>query len=271
MAQPSLSQQIRKLEDELGERLFDRLKREAKLTAAGEVFLQRALRILDEVNAARREANDAQELLRGTLSIGVLPTIAPFLLPEVIADFSAAFPDVELIVQEETTSRLLKLAAACEIDLGIASLPINDPRFEVSELFAEELLLALPPSHALARRRNLSFADLESERFILMKEGHCLGEQVLSFCNRSDLHPTVSFRSAQIATIQALVRVGLGISLIPAMAVPPDGVDAPVYRSLQKPRPSRKIAAFWPRQRPPSRAGIEFLAKISSQRRSPKR
>jgi LysR family transcriptional regulator, hydrogen peroxide-inducible genes activator len=271
VAQPSLSQQIRKLEDELGERLFDRLKREAKLTAAGEVFLLRALRILGEVDAAKREAHDARELLRGTLSIGVLPTIAPFLLPDVIAEFSEAFPGMELIVQEETTSRLLKLAAACEIDLGIASLPINDPRFEIRELFSEELLLALPPGHALARQRKLSVSDLESERFILMQEGHCLGEQVLSFCDRSDLHPTVSFRSAQMATIQALVRAGLGISLIPAMAVAPEGVDAPIYRSLQKPRPSRKIVAFWPRQRPPGRAGAEFLAKISSQRRSPKR
>lgn len=112
VAQPSLSQQIRKLEEELGERLFDRLKRETRLTTHGEAFLRRAVRILEEVDAARREASDARQLLRGTLTVGVLPTIAPYLLPGVLADFAAKFPGVELVVQEDTTARLLKLAQA---------------------------------------------------------------------------------------------------------------------------------------------------------------
>src|SRR5271163_3707207 len=110
VSQPSLSQQIRKLEDELGERLFDRMKREAKLTSHGETFLRRAVRILEEVDAAKREATDAQDLLRGTLTIGVLPTIAPYLLPDVMAQFTEKFPGVEIVLQEDTTARLLKLA-----------------------------------------------------------------------------------------------------------------------------------------------------------------
>src|SRR5688572_30314046 len=152
VAQPSLSQQIQKLEDELGERLFDRMKREAKLTSPGEAFLRRAVRILEEVDAARREATDAKQVPRGVLTVGVLPTIAPYLLPALVARFTQKFPNVEIVVQEDTTARLLKLALAYEIDFALASQPIQDPRLELRELFAEELLLALPPGHPLTRK-----------------------------------------------------------------------------------------------------------------------
>src|SRR5271154_1361760 len=145
VSQPSLSQQIQKLEEELGERLFDRMKRAAKLTPHGETFLPRAVKILEEVDAAKREAGDAKSLLRGMVTVGVLPTIAPYLLPKVMATFTAKFPGVEIVVQEDTTARLLKLALACEIDFAIASQPIRDGRLEVRELFSEELLIALPP------------------------------------------------------------------------------------------------------------------------------
>ena len=137
VSQPSLSQQIQKLEDELGERLFDRMKRVVKLTAHGEAFLRRAVRVLEEVDAAKREATDATDLLRGTVSIGVLPTIAPYLLPTVIVEFTDKFPGVEIVIQEDTTARLLKLAHACEIDFALASQPIQDKRLEVRELFVE--------------------------------------------------------------------------------------------------------------------------------------
>ncbi len=259
VAQPSLSQQIQKLEDELGERLFDRLKTGVKLTPAGELFLQRAVRILEETETARREMRDAHSLARGTMNIGVLPTIAPYFLPPIIARFSAEFPGIEVVVHEDTTARLLKLATGCEIDLAVLSLPIADPAFETRTLFTEDLLVALPPGHPFATKRTLRAADLETERFILMKEGHCLGDQVLSFCTRREISPKVSCRSAQIETVQALVEAGLGISLIPAMARH-EGRDAgPVYRRLDAPRPTRTIVAAWPKQRPPNRAAAEFL------------
>jgi LysR family hydrogen peroxide-inducible transcriptional activator len=202
VSQPSLSQQILKLEEELGERLFDRTKREAKLTPHGEAFLPRAVKILEEVDAARREASDAQRLLRGRLIIGVLPTIAPYLLPEVLVTFAEKFPGVKIVVHEDTTARLLKLAQAYEIDFALASRPIQDERMEVKDLFTEELRLALPPGHRLTRKRTVRLADLEKEPFIVMKEGHCLGDQVLTFCERRDLKPTINFRSAQLETIQ---------------------------------------------------------------------
>jgi LysR family hydrogen peroxide-inducible transcriptional activator len=158
----------------------------------------------------------------------------------------------------------LKLLLACEIDFALASQPIQDGRLEVRELFAEDLLVALPPGHPLARKRVVNAADLEHERFIVMKEGHCLGDQVLGFCDRRDLEPRISFRSAQLETIQALVRLGLGISLIPAMAARDKRADSPEYRRFESPKPERKIVACWPRQRPPGRAAAEFLKILSA-------
>jgi LysR family hydrogen peroxide-inducible transcriptional activator len=263
VSQPSLSQQIQKLEEELGERLFDRLKREAKLTPAGEAFVRRAVRILDEVDAARREAHDARALLRGRLAVGVLPTIAPYLLPDIIVRFTRRYPGVEVEIHEDMTARLLKLALTCDIDFAIASTPLHDARFEVRELFTEELLLAVPPDHPLATKRTVTSSDLDGEKLIVMKEGHCLGEQVMRFCERRKTHPTVSIRSAQMETIQCLVRAGVGLSLIPKMAVLTGRNDTPVYRSLHAPRPERSIVVAWPKQRPPGKAASEFIKELS--------
>lgn len=124
VSQPSLSQQIQKLEDELGERLFHRMKREVKLTPHGETFLRRAVNILEEVDTAKREASDARSLLSGKLTIGVLPTIAPYLLPETLMSFSEKFPGVEIVVQEDTTARLLQFLRHYEVDFALASQPI---------------------------------------------------------------------------------------------------------------------------------------------------
>ena len=249
VSQPSLSQQILKLEDELGQRLFDRMKREAKLTSHGVGFLPHAVRILEEADAAKREATEAQHLLRGTLTFGVLPTIAPYLLPEALAEFTGKYPGLEILVQEDTTEQLLKLAHRHEIDFALASQPIQDERFEVRELFAEELLLALPPGHPLTRKRAVRVTDLEGQRLIVMKEGHCLGDQVLNFCGRRDVRPGISFKSAQLETIQALVSAGLGISLVPAMASQTKRAPLLEYRSMTPPKPERKIVAVWPKQR----------------------
>ena len=264
VSQPSLSQQIQKLEEELGERLFDRMKRETKLTSHGEAFVRRAVRILEEAEMAMREAADAKSLLSGSLTIGVLPTIAPYLLPETISVFARKYPGVEIVIKEDTTAQLLKHLTTYEIDFAIASDPIQDSRFEIKELLTEELLLALPPGHPLTRKRTVPASALRGERLLVMQEGHCLGDQVLGFCEHRGMKPTVSFRSAQLETIYALVAAGLGLSLIPAMAVQGGRSNALEYRSIQSPRPERKILTVWPRQRPLGRAAHVFLELISA-------
>jgi LysR family hydrogen peroxide-inducible transcriptional activator len=240
----------------------ERLPRQAKLTPAGERFIPRALRILEEMDTAQREPQGNKELIHGRVVLGVLPTIAPYFLPQVIPNFSRQFPGIEIVMHEDTTVRLLKLVVACELDMAIVSLPIRDDRFEVAELFCEDLLLALPPGRALTRRKKISLADLDGKSFILMKEGHCLGDQVLSFCEKRDFHPRVSCRSIQIETIQALVKAGMGISLIPTMAARGPSSAAPVYLAMHKPKPQRTIAAIWLRQRSLGPAAGELLRRL---------
>ena len=271
VSQPSLSQQILKLEEELGERLFNRMKREVKLTPHGEGFLRHAIRALEEVESAKREAKDATALLFGTLMIGVLPTIAPYLLPRAMVSFVKKYPGVELIVQEDTTPHLLKLLLACEIDFALASLPIQESRLEVRELFTEDLLLALPTKHALAKKKTVCAADLHGEQLVVMKEGHCLGDQVLHFCDRRDLRPNITFRSAQLETIQSLVSAGMGLSLVPEMATKSGSYKALKYKAFVTPRPTRKIVAVWAKDRPLGRAANEFLKGVEEMQRTESR
>lgn len=259
VSQPSLSQQIQKLEEELGEKLFNRLKRCAVLTAAGEALLPRATRIVNEVEAARHDVADASDLVRGRVSIGVLPTVAPYLLPRVLSLVAHECPGIDILIHEEQTAHLLRMAGACEIDLAIVSRPIQDDRFVVESLLDEELLLALPVRHSLAEKRSIQMADLEGERFILMKEGHCLGDQALRFCERQNMLPSIAFRSAQLETIQALVSSGAGISLIPKMACDSTRDGQLIYRSLTKPRPQRNISVIWHKEQHHSKATREFL------------
>jgi LysR family hydrogen peroxide-inducible transcriptional activator len=265
VSQPALSQQIAKLEDELGERLFERTKREVRLTPHGEIFLQRALRVLAEVDGARRDASEAKNLTGGTIRLGVLPTIAPYFLPKVIMAFARKFPGIEVVVQEDTTAHLVQQVLALEIDFAVASRPLDDDRLELRDLFREELLLAVPPSHALARRKTVSVTDVAAEPFIVMKEGHCLGDQVLRFCERREVRAKISFRSAQLETIQALVTAGLGMSLVPAMAVRRTGGSPPAYRSVGPARPERVITALWPKPRGLSRAAGALLDLMAAQ------
>jgi LysR family hydrogen peroxide-inducible transcriptional activator len=262
VSQPSLSQQILKLEDELGEKLFERLRRRARLTEAGKAFLPRAQRILSELELALREAKEGREGVRGSLIIGALPTIAPYLLPRVLRTFIEKHPGVHLVVREEMTSRLVQLASNCDLDLFLASLPVEDARLEQETLFNEELLLAVPPGNALGKLPQVSVAEVAREPFILLKEGHCLGDQVLDFCRRRDFQPRISCRSAQMETIRALVMAGLGISVVPKMAAREGAGDQVLYRSFKGPRPSRSITAFWPKQRPLSRAATAFLEEL---------
>ena len=262
IAQPSLSQQILKLEDELGERLFERRARSVQLTSAGEMLQERAARVLHELHEAHREVRDARGEPRGQVHLSALPTIAPYLLPRVIRGFSRRCPVVSTIVHEETTERALRALENDEIDLALVSLPIVSSKVETRPLFREELLLVLPKRHPLLRKRTLSAADLEPEKFIFMAETHCLGAQALEFCYAKGFTPQISCRSAQMETVQALVAAGVGISMVPAMARTPSTRIS--YRSLGKPKPVRTIALVWKKGRHLSRAATELRSYIVS-------
>ena len=226
-----VSQQIIKLEAELGEKLLDRQRGRTVPTTAGQLLRERAERILREVKEAQQEVHDMTGALRGKVEFGALPTIAPYLLPRIIEEFSGLHPGVEMVVHEDTTARLTQGLEQNELDLALTSLPLASPRLEAATLFSDELLLALPLKHPLVRKKSIRLDELAKQNFILMKEGHCLGTQSLQFCQTRGFSPRVVCRSGQIETIQALVRCGVGISLVPQMACSPGTKDL-VYRSI---------------------------------------
>jgi len=259
VSQPSLSQQIAKLERRVGQRLFDRLGRRVVLTDAGRLLADRATAILAAVDDAERQVQAGDGATAGRLTIGAIPTVAPYLLPPVLERFACQFPGVELTVQEDVTQNLLTAVRAGDVDLAVLALPIDEERLQVESLLTEPLLLALPPGHRLSRRPRITLADLQDERFILLNEMHCLGDQVLSFCKAHSCLPKIACRSAQITTVQCLIALGQGISLLPAMAQATDPAQRRNYRPLADAAPTRTIAAAWHRQRYHSPAAARFL------------
>ncbi len=262
VAQPSLSQQIMKLEDELGERLFERTKRGVTLTPAGARLRAHAERVLDELEQARENVREAGAMVRGRVELGALPTVAPYYLPSRLRAFAESHPGVEVVVHEDTTAQLAGAVLAKELDLALVSLPVERRGLKTEALFEEALLAALPTAHALAKKRRLALADLEAEPFILMKEGHCLAGQALALCRREGFAPHVSFRSAQIETVRAFVAAGWGVSIVPKMACPATGAAEAAVRYRPVGEMRRTIGMIANEQRSPSRAAAalaEFL------------
>ena len=263
MTQPTLSEQIIRLEDEkkgIGRRLFDRLGRKVVLTEAGQELLGRAQSILAAVAEAERAVKNSAE--GGQLRVGAIPTIAPFLLPGVVSRFRKRHAGVQLLLKEDRTERQLADLLAGELDIGIMALPIRDERLHVEKLFTEPLVMALPAKHRLAAKAEVKLADVVDEPFILLDDMHCFGDQVLSFCRRGGVEPKVVCRGEQIVTLLAMVAAGQGVSVVPEMAAEGDQNRDRIYRPLGKPTPSRTLCAVWHKQRyrPPSlRAFVEVL------------
>jgi LysR family hydrogen peroxide-inducible transcriptional activator len=247
VSQPSLSQQIIKLEKELRQPLFERLGRKVLLTDAGRALYQQARQILGAVEEARHLCDGASG--HGKVVVGAIPTVAPYLLPPLLKQFAHDYPAAEVIVREDVTERTVEGCLAGELDVALLALPVADQMLEVEPLFEEELFLALPPGHPFVRKKRITVDDLRGEPFILLNEAHCLGEQMVSFCRSNGFQPVMRCRSAQLLTVQELVGLGQGVSLIPAMARQMDHTGDRVYRSLAPPRPTRTLAAVWHRHR----------------------
>jgi LysR family hydrogen peroxide-inducible transcriptional activator len=274
VSQPSLSQQILKLERTLGQPLFSRLGRRAVLTDAGRMLLDRATSILATVDDAERRLRAGDQIHSGRLAIGAIPTIAPYLLPPTLQSFVKRCPNVELIVREDVTTHLVSAVVEGELDMALVALPISDEHLTAEPLFTERLLLAMPPGHALAKRRRVTIEALSGERFILLGEMHCLGEQVLNLCRAHECQPQIACRSAQIATIQSLIALGQGISILPEMARASDRTGKVVYRLLGDQGPRRTVAVICHRHHYHSPLAEEFLSVLrlwAKQREGPVR
>jgi LysR family hydrogen peroxide-inducible transcriptional activator len=219
VAQPSLSQQILKLEDELGARLFDRLARSVRLTELGKAFLPRARAVLRELEAARGDVVERKDSVAGPLCVGVIPTIAPYFLPPQLSAFTRQFPQAQLTVVEEITPVLLDRLRAGTVDVAILALPIRGHEFDAFPLLTERLFAALPTKHALGRRSSLSLKDLRKEPFLLLRDGHCFRDTAVAACDRARLNPQIVFESGQFSSILSMVGTGMGVSIVPEMAV----------------------------------------------------
>jgi LysR family hydrogen peroxide-inducible transcriptional activator len=219
IAQPSLSQQIHKLEDELGAKLFDRLPRSVRLTQFGKAFLPKAQAILRQIGEARLEIREMASAEGGEVVLGAIPTVAPYLLPSMLSSFSRQHPTVSVSVVEEITPTLLERLHQGTLDLALLALPIEGDELISTELMQESLFAVLPERHPLASRRSIVLDDMRDEPFLLLKEGHCFRENALQACRQSRVNPNVVFESGQFATILAMVSAGMGVSVVPQMAV----------------------------------------------------
>ena len=219
VAQPSLSQQIRKLEDDLGARLFNRLRRKVTLTPFGERFQEHARRALAELECARLEIEEIQGLRRGRVTLGAIPTVAPYLLAPLVRAFTAVCPQVLVTVTEDLTNSLLARLAEGELDLALLSLPVPGADFIAVPAVEDHMLLALPSRHKLLRRRprRVSFREVADEPFLLLREGHCFRNDVLDLCRHERLSPNVVFEGGQFETLLAMVAAGFGITVLPEM------------------------------------------------------
>jgi LysR family hydrogen peroxide-inducible transcriptional activator len=218
VAQPSLSQQIVKLEQTLGSRLFDRLGRSVQLTEYGRTLLPQAQAILRQANEARSSLESLRRGVGGHLSVGCIPTLTPYFLAPRLSDFAHRFPDVELRLLEETTPKLVELLQAGKLDLALVALPVNSPEMLCSELFREPIWVVVGMDHRLAAQGQVKLPDLRGEKMLLLKEGHCFRDDALRICRRVRMPFHAMFETDQFSSIFPIVASGLGITLAPQMA-----------------------------------------------------
>ncbi len=218
MAQPSLSEQINKLEKALGGALFERLSRRIELTAPGETLLPRARALIEEAAALPHYLEATREGVQGPLRVGAIPTILPYFLAPDLRVFVERFPKVQLQLRESTTEDLLQQVLDGVLDLAVVSVPVVRTGLVMSELFREPLCLAVPEGHELASSGKVRLRQLKDERLLILKGGHCLREESLAVCERARTNFAAQFEADQFASIFELIRAGFGVSIVPEMA-----------------------------------------------------
>ena len=261
VSQPTLSTQIRKLEEELGVALVERTPRKVLLTEVGREIAQRAREVLNEVEQIRAAAQRTRDPESGTVRLGIFPTLGPYLLPHVIPAIRKRFPRLELLLTEEKTEVVLKLLREGRLDAGILALPIHDDQLHQQFLFEEDFVLAVPEDHELATHRTLKLGDLAEQNLLLLEDGHCLRDQALEACQLAGAFERSDFRATSLETLRQMVAAGVGITLLPTLAVkPPVAPSAAIHLiEFRGQAPSRRIAMVWRK----SSAITRFLTSLA--------
>jgi LysR family hydrogen peroxide-inducible transcriptional activator len=248
VSQPTLSAQLRKLEDFLGVALVERRPRRVALTPAGEAVVARARRMLQDADDIRGLARASQDPLSGPLKVGFIPTLGPYLLPRVAPRIAKALPKLALLLHEYQTAPLVERTLAGELDLAVLALPAETKGLATRTLFAESFLVAMPEAHRLAARKRVKATDLEGEKLLLLEEGHCLRDQALEVCAHVGTDEQ-AFRATSLETLRQMVASGLGLTLLPGLAAegPFASSRGLAVRPFAPPTPNRTIGAAWRR------------------------
>lgn len=271
VSQPTLSAQLKKLEDYLDVKLVERQPKHVQLTEVGRQIVARARRMLleeEEIIALARHASDP---LSGKLKLALIPTVGPYLLPRVMQRIRKALPRLHLMLYEYQTESLLKRLRDGEIDVGIMALPVALDGLVARSLYSEAFTVALPQHHPLGQRASIKVPDLKDQTLLLLEDGHCLRDQALEVCSRVDVREEEDFRATSLETLRQMVVAGLGITLMPELAVesPFGSQRGLVVRPFAKPAPARTIGAVW-RKSSTRAAAIDALCEVIAHVMAPK-
>lgn len=254
ISQPTLSQQLKKLENELGRPLFERSPHSVKLTQAGEKFLPHALTALESLKIGATELQENEKRLQGIVKLGFIPTVGPYLLPAVIQELRKKAPQIKLELFEETTSVLISHLKEGKFDIALLALPIDDSSVVSKSFGSEEFHIAVSQQNPLAQKKNLSLKDIQECSLLILKEGHCFREQALDFCKRQGRHPQVTFEGSSLVSVMKLVASGNDITFVPAIAKQGSAVSGLKYIPFKNPKPTRELGVIWRMTMPLNRA-----------------
>ena len=244
VSQPTLSNQIRKLEDTLGVMLFERSNKRVMPTETGEQIIALARRVLREVDTMHDVAQSAQDPLAGKFRLGAFPTLSTYIFPGLVPKITATLPQLKLVLVEEKTQTLIERLKRGELDAALLALPVNDDQLVVKKLFDDEFFLAVPPQHPLAKTKEVEQADLGANKLLLLEEGHCLRDQALEVCHLVGMEEEQDFRATSLETLRQMVKAGTGITFMPKMAIQTNETGI-VYIPFKKPAPYRTIGLVW--------------------------
>lgn len=244
VSQPTLSMQLKKLEETLGVQLFERTNKQVMLTAIGAETVARARRVLQEVKQMKLAANASRDPLAGTLKLGLFPTLAPYLLPSLMPQLHDAFPKLQLQLIEEKTPQLIEQLQSGGLDCALLAMPVQAADLSVAPLFHEPFLLATSPGHRLAKRKTITLEDLDAETVLLLEDGHCLRDQALEVCRRVGVSETDNFRASSLETLRHMVARGQAVTLMPKLATRTTDTSAS-YIPFAAPAPTRHIGLYW--------------------------
>jgi LysR family hydrogen peroxide-inducible transcriptional activator len=247
VSQPTLSAQIRKLEEYLGVPLVERQPKRVSITPAGEKIVERARRVLQEADAIVELAKSDRDPLAGSLKVALIPTVGPYLLPHVVRRLKRALPRLKLLLYEYQTAPLLEKLRDGEIDMGILALPVQMDGLEATELYDEAFTLAVPADHPLAEKERVTTQDLHGVPLLLLEDGHCLRDQALEVCSRVGVQESQDYRATSLETLRQMVAAGHGVTLLPELAAasPVGSARGLRIKPFVKPAPARTIGAVW--------------------------